>query len=127
MPAKFLTLDKIQSQRDRAIQIGAEHVERFYMELGKGFGKALFYLSMRMWSSGPAITAARLNTSARPAIINAWRWSSELDGVLLKKTPDYDFVPIYMQTAKLAHTLTERGDFFVDFRELRKELGHARE
>ena len=127
MPAKFLTLDEIQSQRDRALQIGAEHVERFYMELGKGFGRALFYSSMRVWASGPAITAARLNTSARPAIINAWRWSSKLDGVLLKKTPDYDFVPIYMQTAKLAHTLTERGDFFVDFRELRKELGHERE
>ena len=46
MPARFLTLDEIQSQRDRAIQIGAEHVERFYRELNKGFGKALFYLSM---------------------------------------------------------------------------------
>ena len=126
MPAKFLTLDEIQSQRNRASQIGADCVEAFYIELGKGFGKALFYSSMRVWASGPAITAARLNTSARPAIINAWRWSSKLDGVLLKKTPDYDFVPIYMQTAKLAHTLTERGDFFVDFQELRKELGHER-
>ena len=46
MPAKFLTLDETQSQRDRAIQIGVEHVERFYMELNKGFGKALFYPSM---------------------------------------------------------------------------------
>ena len=46
MPAKFLTLDEIQSQRDHAIQIGAEYVERFYMEINKGFGKALFYLSM---------------------------------------------------------------------------------
>ena len=33
MPAKFLTLDEIQSQRDRAIQIGADHVERFYSVL----------------------------------------------------------------------------------------------
>tara|TARA_Y100000813_G_scaffold163251_1_gene124071 strand:- start:715 stop:876 length:162 start_codon:yes stop_codon:yes gene_type:complete len=41
MPAKFLTLDKIQSQRDRAIQIGVEHVERFYMQLGKGFHEPL--------------------------------------------------------------------------------------
>ena len=41
MPAKFLTLDKIQSQQDRAIQIGAEHVERFYMQLGKGFDDVL--------------------------------------------------------------------------------------
>ena len=46
MPAKFLTLDEIQSQRDRAIQIGAEHVERFYMQLGKGFDEELFYFSM---------------------------------------------------------------------------------
>ena len=41
MPAKFLTLDKIQSQRDRAIQIGVEHVEHFYMQLGKGFHEPL--------------------------------------------------------------------------------------
>ena len=41
MPAKFLTLDKIQSQQDRAIQIGAEHVERFYMQLGMGFHEPL--------------------------------------------------------------------------------------
>ena len=46
MPAKFLTLDETQSQRDRAIQIGVEHFERFYMELNKGFGKALFDSSM---------------------------------------------------------------------------------
>ena len=46
MQAKFLTLDKIQSQRDRAIQIGAEHVERFYMQLGKGFDEELCHLSM---------------------------------------------------------------------------------
>ncbi len=44
MPAKFLTLDEIQSQRERATQIGAEHVERFYMELGKGFDEALCYV-----------------------------------------------------------------------------------
>lgn len=43
MPAKFLTLDEIPSQRDRARQIGAAHVERFYSELGTGFGKALFF------------------------------------------------------------------------------------
>ena len=42
MPAKFLTVDEVQRQRDRAIQIGAEHVEHFYSELGTGFGKALF-------------------------------------------------------------------------------------
>ena len=46
MPAKFLTLDEMQSQQDRAIQIGVEHVERFYMELNKGFGNALFYSLM---------------------------------------------------------------------------------
>ena len=44
MPARFLTLDEIQSQRDRAIQIGAEHVERFYMHLGKGFDEGLRYI-----------------------------------------------------------------------------------
>jgi len=42
MPAKFLTVDEVQRQRDRAIQIDGEHVEHFYSELGTGFGKALF-------------------------------------------------------------------------------------
>ena len=59
-------------------------------------------------------------------LINAWQWSSKLDVVPLKKTPDYEFDPIYMLTAKLAHTFTERGDFFVSFRELRKELSYER-
>ena len=45
MPAKFLTLDEVQRQRDRAIQIGAAHVERFYMELGKGFDESLCYVT----------------------------------------------------------------------------------
>ena len=44
MPAKFLTVDEVQRQRDRAIQIGAEHVERFYSELGTGFGRVVFYM-----------------------------------------------------------------------------------
>ena len=42
MPAKFLTVDEVQRQRDRAIQIDGEHVEHFYSELGTGFGKSLF-------------------------------------------------------------------------------------
>ena len=44
MPAKFLTVDEVQRQRDRAIQIGAEHIERFYMQLGKGFDEDLYYV-----------------------------------------------------------------------------------
>ena len=47
MPAKFLTVDEVQRQRDRAIQIGAEHVEHFYSELGTGFGRALFFTCLR--------------------------------------------------------------------------------
>ena len=39
MPAKFLTLDEIPSQQDCASQTGAAQVERFYSELGTGFGK----------------------------------------------------------------------------------------
>ena len=56
MPAKFLNLDEIQSQRDRAIQIDAEHAERFYMQLGKGFDEELFYFisvinSIQSWGA----------------------------------------------------------------------------
>ena len=60
MPAKFLTIDEVQRQRDRAIQIGAEHVERFYIELGTGFGKALFFRCLRTWKSGPAIIIPKI-------------------------------------------------------------------
>lgn len=121
MPAKFLTPDEIQSQRNRATEFGAKNVEAFYSKMGKGFGRALFFSCMRMWGSGPAITAARLNTNARGAIEKAWQYNDSLAGVLLKRH-NFDFMPIFLQTNKLAHVLTERGDYFVDFAELSKEL-----
>ena len=122
MPAKFLTVDEVQRQRDRAIQIGAEHVERIYMELGTGFGKALFFTCLRTWKSGPAITAARLNSNAQPQIINAWRWNEKLAGVLLKRN-GFEFTPFFLQTRELAPLLTQEGDLWIDFQEVRKELG----
>ena len=77
---------------------------------------------MRLWQSGPAITASRLNGNTKDQVINAWRWSETLSGVLLKKQ-GYEFTPLFLQTDKLAETLTEKGDLWIDFREVRKEMG----
>ena len=122
MPAAFYTPDELQTVRDRAVEIAAEGVANFYHGISPQFGRALFFTCMRTWGSGPANTCARLNTSARPAIINAWRWSEQLAGVLLKKQ-GFEFTPLFLQTDKLAATLTEQGNLWVDFREIRKELG----
>ena len=122
MVAAFYTPDELQTVRDRAVEIAAEGVANLYHEISTEFGRELFFTCMRTWSSGPASTCARLNSTARSQIINAWRWSEQLAGVLLKKQ-GFDYTPLFLQTDKLAATLTEKGDLWVDFREIRKELG----
>ena len=122
MAAKFYTADELQIVRDRAVEIAAESVANFYRDISPEFGRALFFTCMRLWKSGPAVTCARLNSNIRPQIINAWHWSEKLHGVLLKKH-NFDYTPLFLQTDKLAATLTEKGDLWVDFREIRKELG----
>ena len=122
MAAKFYTDAELKTVRDKAVEIAAEGVANFYHEISPEFGRALFFTCMRKWGSGPAITCARLNSTARSQIINAWRWSEQLAGVLLKKQ-GFEFTPLFLQTDKLAATLTEKGDLWVDFREIRKELG----
>ncbi len=44
MPAKFLTVDEVQRQRDRAIQIGAEHVERLLLRTWNRFWQSRLFL-----------------------------------------------------------------------------------
>ena len=122
MAAKFYTADELQIVRDRAVEIAAEGVANFYREISPEFGRALFFTCMRLWKSGPAVTCARLNSNIRPQIINAWRWSEPLSGVLLKKH-DLDFIPLFLQTDKLAALLTQENDHWIDFEEVRKELG----
>ena len=122
MAAKFYTADELQIVRDRAVEIAAEGVANFYREISPEFGRALFFTCMRLWKSGPAVTCARLNSNIRPQIINAWHWSQPLSGVLLKKH-DLDFIPLFLQTDKLAPLLTQEGDLWIDFEEVRKELG----
>ena len=122
MAAKFYTDAELKTVRDKAVEIAAEGVANFYHEISIEFGRALFFTCMRTWGSGPAITCARLNSTARSQIINAWRWSEQLAGVLLKKQ-GFEFTPLFLQTDRLAATLTEKGDLWVDFREIRKELG----
>ena len=122
MPAKFYTDAEIIQAKERAVVISAKHVEAFYSEVSPEFGRALFFTCMRTWGSSPAITCALLNSTARSQIINAWRWSEQLAGVLLKKQ-GFEFTRLFLQTDKLAATLTVKGDLWVDFREIRKELG----
>ena len=122
MPAEFYTPDELRTVRDSAVEIAAQGVANFYHEISPQFGRALFFTCMRTWGSGPAITAARLNSNARSQIINAWRWSEALSGILLKKH-NLDFIPLFLQTNKLSALLTQKGDLWIDFQEVRKELG----
>ena len=122
MPAEFYTPDELQAVRDRTVEIAAQGVANFYHEISPQFGRALFFTCMRTWGSGPAITAARLNSTERSQIINAWRWSEPLSGILLKKH-NLDFIPLFLQTNKLSALLTQKGDLWIDFQEVRKELG----
>ena len=121
MAAKFYTADELQTVRDRAVEITEVGVESFYSGIGSNFRQAHFFICMRLWKSGSAVTCARLNSNIRPQIINAWRWSEPLSGLLLKKH-DLDFIPLFLQTDKLAALLTKEGDLWIDFQEVRKEL-----
>ena len=122
MPATFYTPSEKQLVHDRAVEVSVKHVEAYYADLGGEFGRALFFTCMRLWEAGPAITAARLNSNARKHIVNAWRWSELLAGVLLKKK-DGEYIPLFLQKPTLAQSLSEKGDLWVDFSEIRKELG----
>ena len=122
MTAKFYTDVELKTARNKAVEIAADGVASFYSDVGSKFGRALFFTCMRLWKSGPPVTCARLNSNIRPQIINAWHWSEPLSGVLLKKH-DLDFMPVFVQTDKLAHVLTQEGDLWIDFQEVRKELG----
>ena len=122
MAAKFYTDAELKTARDRAVEIAAEGVASFYSDVGVQFGNALFFTCLRLWKSGPAVTCAILNSNIRPQIINAWHWSEPLSGVLLKKH-NLDFIPLFVQTDKLALLLTQEGDLWIDFQEVRKELG----
>ena len=125
MAGGFLTQADLNRQKDKAISIGAASVEAFYSEVAEGFGRALFFACMRTWGSGPISTVSRLNTDARSQIANAWRWHGKLAGVLLKRQGS-DFTPIFLHCKATAKPLTQQGDFYVDFEELRKELGYER-
>ena len=102
--------------------IGAASVKAFYFEVAEGFGRALFFTCVRTLGSSPISTVSRLNTNARSLIANAWRWHGKLAGVLLKRHGS-DFTPIFLHSKATAKPLTQKGDFYVDFEELRRELG----
>ena len=62
------------------------------------------------------------HSCVRPHIVNAWKCGDDIAGVLLKKY-GFEFTSIYMTAPKLADKLANRADLYVDFREVRKELG----
>jgi len=123
MAAKFYTDAELKTARDKAVEIVAEGVASFYSDVGVQFGRVLFFTCMRLWKSGPAVTCARLNSNIRPQIINAWRWNEKLVGVLLKRN-GFEFTPFFLQTRELAPLLTTEADLWIDFEEVRKELGY---
>ena len=122
MSAAFLTKSQKAKQRERTIENAAKGVSKFYIELGPDFGRALFFACMRVWGLGASTTLMRLNNDVRPHIVNAWKCGDDIAGVLLKKY-GFEFTPIYMTAPKLADKLANRADLYVDFREVRKELG----
>ena len=122
MAAGFLTKDELAKQRQRTLENSAKGVSDFYLELGPEFGRALFFASMRTWGAGPVVTTARLNNSVRPHILDAWQYRNDIAGVLLKKH-GFEFTPIYLQTPSLAFKLMDRADLWIDFKEIKKELG----
>jgi hypothetical protein len=122
MAAVFLTKDQLKEQRARTIENAANGVADYYSELGPTFGRALFFASMRTWGAGPVVTLARLNNNVRPQIIDAWQYRDDITGVLLKKH-GFEFTPIYLQTPSLAFKLMDRADLWIDFKEIKKELG----
>ena len=77
---------------------------------------------MRTWGSGPVVTTARLNNDARRDIIDAWKYRTDIAGVLLKKH-QFEFTAIYIQTPKLAFKLMDKADLWIDFKEIKKRLG----
>ena len=122
MAAGFLTQNQLEQQRKRTIENSAKGVSDFYLELGPNFGRALFFACMRIWGAGPVATTARLNNSVRPHILDAWQYRNDIAGVLLKKH-GFEFTPIYLQTPSLAFKLMDRADLWIDFKEIKKELG----
>ncbi len=122
MGAGFLTKDQKAKQRERTIENAAQGVSEFYFELGPDFGRALFFACMRVWASDASTTLMRLNNEVRPHIVNTFKYGEDIAGVLLKKN-GFEFTPIYMTTPQLAEKLASRADLYVDFREVRKELG----
>ena len=122
MAAGFLTKDQLKKQRARTIENSAKGVSDFYLELGPKFGRALFFACMRTWGAGPVVTTARLNNDVRSHILDAWKYKQDLAGVLLKKH-GFEFTAIYLQTPSLAFKLMDRADLWIDFKEIKKELG----
>ena len=122
MSADFLTKDQLEQQRKRSVENAAQGVSDYYIELGPKFGRALFFASMRTWGAGPVVTTARLNNSIKPHIISAWAFRENIAGVLLKKH-QFEFTAIYLQTPNLAFKLMDRADSWIDFKEIKKELG----
>ena len=122
MAAGFLTKDELAKQRQRTVENSAQGVSDYYSELGPKFGRALFFASMRTWGAGPVVTTARLNNSIKPHIISAWAFRENIAGVLLKKH-QFEFTAIYLQTPNLAFKLMDRADLWIDFKEIKKELG----
>ena len=124
MPAKIYTDNELLTMRNKSIKIGQQHVENTYKELGIGFGTALFNACMRVWGSGPATTVARLNGNAFELIIKAWKLSNDIAGVMLIRD-GVSLTPLYLHQVSLAYKLAERGNIWIDFAEIKKELARA--
>ena len=122
--AQWLEIDQVIQIRDRALENAIYRCKAVYAPLGVDFARALFFTHMQIWGVGPSVAADRLTRIACEPILATWQWSENLSGILLKRN-EKEFVPLLLQTPAIAKKLTEPGDLWIDFVELRKALKDA--
>ena len=118
----FLSPAQVTTLSIRADEINRRHCEARYASLGDGIGSALFRACRKTWGTGPATTAARLCSEASDHIIHAWKYRDHIGGLLLQQTHK-GFVSLYLHNVSLGPKLAERVSLWIDFQEVRKELG----
>ena len=122
--AQWLEIDQVIQIRDKALENAIYRCKKVYAPLGDDFSRALFFTHMQIWGVGPSVAADRLTRIAYEPILTTWQWSENLSGILLKRH-EKEFVPLLLQTPAIAKKLTEPGDLWIDFVELRKTLNNA--
>ena len=122
--AQWLEIDQVIKIRDKALENAIYRCKAVYAALGDDFVRTLLFTHMQIWGVGPSVAADRLTRIACEPIPATWQRSDNLSGILLKWHKN-EYVPLLIQTPALPKKLTEPGDLWVDFTEIRKALNDA--